>query len=128
VDYGKVAATLVDTHTGKALRITPHPSVRDHATFHAPTAPDPWHAQLVAYQNMPNDELLLVQPVSLTFPLAEIISRPGLRVDCTVCGEEIMNGRELRRDGYPLCRHCVALDEVYYCAAPPQTPQMEGQN
>lgn len=118
VDYGKVATTLVDTHTGKALRIAPHPEARKLAASYAPAAIDRWHAQLDAYQIMPDDELLVAQPVSLTVSLAEIISKPGLRVDCSVCGEEIRNEREIMRDGLPVCRHCAGLD-VYYSATSP---------
>jgi formylmethanofuran dehydrogenase subunit E len=114
VDYGKVAVTLADTDTGKVLRIAPHPNARKLAAQYAPTAPDRWHAQLDAYRIMPSNKLLAVQSVALTLSLAEIISRPGLRVDCAVCGEEIRNGREVLRDGRPICRHCAGL-EPYYC-------------
>jgi formylmethanofuran dehydrogenase subunit E len=115
VDYGKVAATLVDTRTGQALRIFPHPDARKHAIAHASNAPDRWHSQLEAYRTMPTCELLVVQPVSLTFSLTEIISRPGLRVECAICGEEIMNDRHVMLDGRPICRHCASL-EPYYTA------------
>jgi formylmethanofuran dehydrogenase subunit E len=113
VDYGKVAATLVDTHTGQALRISPHPDARKRALAHASAAPDRWHAQLEAYRTMASCELLVVQPVSLTLSLTEIISRPGLRVDCAICGEEIKNNRQVMRDGRPICRHCASLEPYY---------------
>jgi formylmethanofuran dehydrogenase subunit E len=121
VDCGKVAATLVDTHDGKALRITPHPAARDHALLHSPAAADPWHAQLEAYQTIPDDDLLQVQAVRLSVSLESIISRPGLRVECTICGEEIMNEREVWREGRPLCRQCAGV-ESYYCADTPNGP------
>jgi len=115
VDYGKVACTLVDTHTGKALRIIPHPGARATALLRARDAADAWHAQLEAYQTMPDDELLHAQPVQLTVSLQSIISRPGLRVQCATCGEEIMNEREVLCDGQALCRRCAGMDS-YYCA------------
>jgi formylmethanofuran dehydrogenase subunit E len=115
VDYGKVACTLVDTQTGKTLRIIPHPAARATALLRARDAADPWHAQLEAYQTMPDGELLHVQPVRLSMSLQSIISRPGLRVQCAMCGEEIMNEREVLRDGQALCRRCAGIDS-YYCA------------
>ena len=92
VDYGKVASTLVDTYTAKAFRITPHPAARDRAFLWLQVPRDRWHARLDAYRTMPAGDLLSVQPVRLTVSLENIVSRPGLRVVCAVCGEEVMNG------------------------------------
>lgn len=58
-DYGKVAATFVDTKTGRCLRVVPHPQVRDTAARYAPGAGSRWQAQLLGYQRMPDDELLV---------------------------------------------------------------------
>ena len=71
-----------------------------------------WHSYLEAYQIMPDAELLRVQPVELTQTLAQIISRPNLRVACAVCGEEIINQREVTRDARILCRACAG--QAYY--------------
>jgi len=43
-DFGKAAATFVDTQTGQALRIVPRPTVRQTARAYAPTAADKWDA------------------------------------------------------------------------------------
>jgi formylmethanofuran dehydrogenase subunit E len=61
---------------------------------------------------MPAQELLLVQPVALTVNLENLISRPGVRVTCEACGEEIMNEREIIHEGMLLCRACAG--EAYY--------------
>lgn len=113
VDYGKVAATFVDTATGKALRLCPQPSARTRALELAPDEPDSWHSQLVAYQAMPASELLRVEEVRLTVSLEELISQPGLRVACEECGEEIMNAREVLVGGRVLCRRCAGGDSYY---------------
>jgi formylmethanofuran dehydrogenase subunit E len=113
VDYGKVAVTFVDTATGKALRISPQPAARARALEYAPGEPDSWHAQLAAYRTMPATELLAVEEVRLTVSLEEIISRPGLRVTCRACGEEIMNAREVLVGGVLLCRRCAGYDSYY---------------
>lgn len=107
VDHGKAALTLVDTLTERAVRVWPQPEARRRALAYAPDAPDRWHAQLTAYQVMPVEELLCARPVRLILDLAALISQPGLRAVCASCGEEIMNGREVLRDGRPLCRGCA---------------------
>lgn len=112
MDYGKVAATVIDTHTRRAWRFWPQPCARDHANKYAPGAPSRWHAQVEGYQVMPTHELLCVHAVTLTVSLDALIARPGVRVCCARCGEEIMNEREVRRDGQTLCRWCAG--DGYY--------------
>lgn len=106
-DYGKVAATFVDVTTERALRIAPRLDVRERALAYAPGESRRYFAQLAGYQNMPDDELLSVEPVQLTPGIAEIVSRAGLRVECALCGEEIMNQREVVSGGQVLCRPCA---------------------
>jgi formylmethanofuran dehydrogenase subunit E len=119
VDQGKVAATFVDTRARpeRALRIHPHPLARNralaaYADRNPAAARSLWHAQLAAYQVMPADELLVVQDVELAVSTAALLSRPGTRVTCSVCGEEVINEREVVRDGRVLCRWCAG--ETYY--------------
>ncbi len=114
-DYGKVAATFVDTQTGVTLRLVPRPTVRGAARAYAAEAGNKWEAQLVGYQLMPCAELFDVQEVQLRTPIEQIISRPGRKALCAVCGEEIMNEREVRRDGAALCRACAG--DGYYLPA-----------
>lgn len=113
-DYGKVAATFVDTQRGEAVRVWPHPEARQRAAVYAPNAANRWQAMLIGYQNMPMSELLLMRPVALVQPLAAIISRAGRRVVCASCGEEILNEREVNHAGRPLCRSCAG-DSYYRC-------------
>ncbi len=112
IDYGKTAATFVDTRTNRAIRIAPSFESRVRAVHLAPEAPDRWHAQLAAYQIMPIDELLTAREVSLTESLAAIISRHGGRVVCEKCGEDIINEREVKQATQVLCRACA--DKAYY--------------
>ncbi len=115
MDYGKTAATFVDTQTGDAVRITPLQSARARALAYALDAPDRWHAQLRAYQIMPSAELLHAQVVTLNVALEKIISQHGKRVVCEQCGEDIINEREVWRDGQLLCRACA--HGAYYLQA-----------
>ena len=114
-DLGKVAAVFVDTRSGLTVRIHPRLDVRARAAAFAPEARNRWEAQLLGYQRMPDDLLFDVRPVRLTRPIAEIMSRPGLRVACAVCGEEIINGREVAGPSGPVCRTCAG--DAYYSEA-----------
>ena len=117
MDFGKIAATIVDTQTNCAVRIWPSAQSRQRAVDCVPDASSRWHAQLEAYQIMPFSELFNVQDVCVTLSLSELISRPGLRAVCARCGEEISNEREVVIDGETLCRPCA--EGTYYHAMTP---------
>jgi len=106
-DYGKVAATFVDTKTGWAVRIAPRIDIRERACAFIPEEPRHYFAQMQAYQIMPDEEMLIIQEVALNTPVSQIVSKPGVRVNCDVCGEEIMNEREVDQHGLTLCRTCA---------------------
>jgi formylmethanofuran dehydrogenase subunit E len=105
VDHGKVAATFVDTISRKALRGCPRSDVRVRAAALSDSKAR-WHAQLDAYQRMSEEELFLVQEVKISFDLDAIVGKPGKRTACSVCGEEIINQREVVGNGHPVCRSC----------------------
>ena len=106
-DYGKAAVTFVDTQTGNAVRVSPALDFREKAYVYAPDEPRHYFAQMQAYEVMPDEEMMTVQDVTLTTPIEQIISRPGTRVNCDVCGEEIMNEREIQHEGLKICRSCA---------------------
>ncbi len=111
-DYGKIAATFVDTFTGRAVRIAPALDIRQKAYAYAPGESRRYFAQLQAYQIMPDDEMFTLQEVILQTPVEALLSRPGLRVNCDLCGEEIINEREIHHQGLTLCRACAS--NAYY--------------
>jgi formylmethanofuran dehydrogenase subunit E len=111
-DFGKVAATFVDTVTRTTIRIAPRLDVRQRARDYAPEARNQWEAQLLGYQRMPAGELLSAHSVRLNTPIERIASRPGVKTLCDVCGEEIMNEREIVRHGATLC--CACAGQGYY--------------
>lgn len=116
-DYGKTAATFIDVNTEQAVRVFPQFAVRERAYAYALDEPRHYFAQLQAYQVMPDAELLTVQAVTLRTPVAVLVSRPGIRVNCTQCGEEIINEREVLVDSQPYCRACVGQSYYQLCAA-----------
>ena len=121
-DYGKTAAVFVDTVTGQAVRVAPALDVRQKAYAYAPNEPRHYLAQMQAYQIMPDDEMFTLAEAQLKTPIEAIVSRPGVRVNCDVCGEEIMNEREIKREGLTLCRACAGHS---YYHVPVQMPAIQ---
>jgi formylmethanofuran dehydrogenase subunit E len=115
LDFGKVAATFVDTWTGQAVRVVPRGSARQQAQEYAPEAKSGWEAYLLGYQRMPAEALLQLQPVTLTLSLEKLLSKEGHRVQCEGCGEEISNEREVSQNGHILCRTCAG--QGYYLSS-----------
>jgi formylmethanofuran dehydrogenase subunit E len=120
-DYGKVAATFVDTQNGQAVRVAPVLDARQKAWAYAPGETLHYSAQLQAYRIIPDEELLSIQPAQLAVPVEVIVSRPGVRANCECCGEEIINEREVHVDGQVLCRACAG--QAYYHAGDPPAAQ-----
>ncbi|MBI2759045.1 MAG: TraR/DksA C4-type zinc finger protein [Chloroflexi bacterium] len=111
-DYGKVAATFVDVKTGESVRVAPLVDIRERVYSYAPGESRHYFAQMQAYQVLPDEEMFTVTEVQLATPIEAIVSRPGIRVNCDTCGEEIMNEREVTQNDLILCRACAGY--AYY--------------
>lgn len=112
LNFGKVAATFVDSQSGNAIRIHPHPEARYKWEQYVPNPQSRWHGYLEAYQIMSVEELFVVEKVELALSLEALISRPDARVLCENCSEEVFNDREVTLEGKTLCRACAG--ESYY--------------
>jgi len=115
-DYGKIAATFVDTKSGRAVRVAPQLDLRQKAYQYAPHQEKRYFVQLEGYQVMPIEELVFIEEVQLTTPIPKIISRAGVRVNCNACGEEIINEREILVNGFAYCKACAG--DAYYQSIP----------
>ncbi len=125
-DYGKTAAVFIDTLTGVAVRVAPVLNLRERASLYTLDEPRPYFAQMQSYQSMPGEQMFTVLPVGLRTSVEALVSRPGLRVNCARCGEEIMNEREILRDGLVLCRSCAG-ESYYHAEQEPVTSRQEPQ-
>ena len=119
-DYGKIAATFVDAENGIAVRVTPQLNVRQRAYDYSPGEKRHYFSQLLAYQVMPDEALLNFESVQLVTPAEQIISKAGVRVICSTCGEEIINQREVMLGGNIICRACAGA--AYYRLVLKATP------
>jgi formylmethanofuran dehydrogenase subunit E len=112
VDYGKVAVTAIDVVTERAVRLWPHSLARTRAESYAPSAQSRWHSQLIGYQRMPIAELVCAESVRMLTPIAAFIGQAGQRLNCAVCGEEVINLRQVAVGTRSLCRRCAG--QPYY--------------
>lgn len=111
-DYGKLAATFVNTKTGEAIRIVALDDSRELADRCFPEVDNKYERQLRAYKLLPDEELFKIERVSVNVPREDQPGRPVSRVRCDQCGEGVNDRREIARDGRTLCRACAG--DAYY--------------
>jgi formylmethanofuran dehydrogenase subunit E len=111
-DWGKVAATFVDVTTGRAIRVAAKESSKALARTLHPELDDKNQQQMLAYREIPDNDLFTTQWVKVELPPEEFPGYKGERVVCESCGEGINFRREVRRDDKVLCRACAG--ERYY--------------
>ncbi len=114
VDYGKFAATFVNIPTGKAVR----------ATIREDFSTKGGKEEIIrAIAQTPYDDMVILQQVQVTIPENDLPGPPRDRAVCAACGERVVDGRAVVREGATFCRACA--DGGYYRAVkckdkPPQ--------
>jgi formylmethanofuran dehydrogenase subunit E len=133
-DWGKMAATFVDLASPlssgaplkpasglngsasdlwyKAIRIAAKESSKALARSMHPEIESKNQQQMLAYREMPEDDLFTKQWVKVELPAEEFPGYKGDRIVCAECGEGINFRREVVRDGRVLCHACAG--EKYY--------------
>ncbi len=112
LDYGKLAATFLNTRTGEAVRIVALESSREAADRAFPEIENKHERQLKAYKKLADEELFKIERVKVKLQDQDQPGRPVSRVKCDECGEGINDRREVARDDRLLCRACAG--EAYY--------------
>ena len=111
-DWGKMAATFVDLEKHRAVRVAALESSKTRAREMHPELDNKNKQQMLAYREMPDEELFSHEWVQVDLPEHEFPGFKGERVVCAECGEGIAFKREVVRDGRTLCRGCAG--ERYY--------------
>jgi formylmethanofuran dehydrogenase subunit E len=107
VDYGKVAATFLNTENERAVRIVALESARTLADERYPEIENKRQRQFQAYSDAADDELFKTELVSIKLRDLDAPGSPRSRVTCVVCGEGVNDGREVvDANGDALCRGC----------------------
>lgn len=117
LDYGKMAATFVNTETNNAVRVLAKDDARCHASAYAPDAGNPREAQKQAYAVMPEELLFGIKPARVTIPEENLPGFRSPRVYCDVCGEGINLRREIRMAGKTLCIPCAQSHRTAHAPA-----------
>ena len=112
-DYGKVAATFLNTETGRAVRIAALDSSRALAEARYPSLQGKKERQMATYREASAGELFKMETVTVDFKETDAPGRPRTRLTCVVCLEGINDGREISGEGGEvLCRPCA--NGAYY--------------
>ena len=107
VDYGKVAATFLNTENERAVRIVALESARTLADERYPEIENKRQRQFQAYSDATDDDLFKTELVSIQLRDLDAPGSPRSRVTCVVCGEGVNDGREvIDANGDALCRGC----------------------
>jgi formylmethanofuran dehydrogenase subunit E len=107
VDYGKVAATFLNTENERAVRIVALESARTLADERYPEIENKRQRQFQAYSDATDDDLFKTELVSIQLRDLDAPGSPRSRVTCVVCGEGVNDGREVvDANGDALCRGC----------------------
>jgi formylmethanofuran dehydrogenase subunit E len=108
LDYGKVAATFLNTENEHAVRIVARDESRLLADEQFPEVESRKERQMRFYREAKIEELFKIERVRV---LLDDLDRPGhtrTRVVCAGCGEGVNNGREVTSaDGVNLCQSCA---------------------
>jgi formylmethanofuran dehydrogenase subunit E len=106
-DWGKMAATFCDLQENRAVRVVAKESSKERARELYPQAVSKNEAQMLAYRELPADELFDTQWVRVRLGPEDMPGYKAGRVVCSACAEGISFGREVVRDGRVLCRACA---------------------
>lgn len=107
LDYGKVAATFLNTETREAVRVVARDESRELALARYPAIESKKERQLLAYREASNEELFKVERVTVEYNEMDMPGHTRSRVVCANCGEGVNNGREVyTADGIALCISC----------------------
>jgi formylmethanofuran dehydrogenase subunit E len=110
LDYGKVAASFLNTETGEAVRLVARDESRSLADARYPLIESKKERQLKAYREATDLELFKVERVAVEYSLLDAPGRPQSRTICAKCGEGVNDGREVATgQGTTLCRPCAGV-------------------
>jgi formylmethanofuran dehydrogenase subunit E len=134
-DWGKMAASFLDLgrpsdpgsgleaiEGGRAVRIAALESSKERARELYPHIEGKNAQQMIAYRELPDEELFSIQWVSIPMHARELPGYKSPRIACGVCGEGINYDREVireeLRDGivvkHTLCQGCASPAGRYY--------------
>jgi formylmethanofuran dehydrogenase subunit E len=108
LDYGKVAATFLNTETGRAVRLAALDSSRALAEERYASLQSKKERQMAAYREALEAELFKIENVKIALKEKDAPGRPRTRLTCSRCLEGVNDGREVSGvGGEVLCLPCA---------------------
>jgi formylmethanofuran dehydrogenase subunit E len=104
-DYGRMAATFLNTARRKAFRVN--------AAFNGQVDPED-KAQVRAVLHLPEGEVVRWQEVTTHLKPTEMPGKPTRVVSCGRCGERVFDGKDIVLAEGPVCMACA--HGAYYTA------------
>jgi len=110
LDHGKMAATFLNLETGKAFRVA--------ASLKRKMGPPGSGAEDIDLGAIPEEELFSITEVAVELRPEDLPGKPLRTCNCEVCGERVMDGREVLRGDEALCRTCFEQKAYYRILEP----------
>jgi formylmethanofuran dehydrogenase subunit E len=98
VDYGKFGASFLNSETGRAVRATVRESF---------DSSGPIEQVAVKIGSLADAELVILEDIAIEIPPGDMPGHTHSRAICAKCGERVMDGREVVKEGRTLCRACA---------------------
>lgn len=98
MDYGKSAATFLNTQTDEAVRI-----YRKERVY-----PAEGQDLVEFFNSIPDEKVFSVNQVKVHYNPTDLPGKPLDSMICPICGEEVIDGRQVTRDGQQICKACSA--------------------
>ena len=103
-DYGKMAATFINLETNQAARVV--------IKANRQTGEDD-NGEQIDFATFPEEELFAIAQVQVTLRPEDLPGKTLSRLPCDLCGENILDGREVRSGGRTLCLPCSLATDYY---------------
>jgi formylmethanofuran dehydrogenase subunit E len=103
--YGKTAMSFLDLKSGRAFRVCvktsdrpPHGAAKDE--------------QVAFWDNRADEDVFSCMEVKIELSVGDLPGPPVSVVACQVCGEDVLDRKEVTKDGRTLCKACA--EGAYY--------------
>ena len=122
-DYGKFVATFVNMTTRKAIRVSARDDTcescfgfwswaenlfKGNGEYKPLPTPEDMEEGVEIVSWMPEEELLVLEEVPFKIPENDIPGFPKHITECEICGEHVMDSKELLLDNKIICGSCAS--------------------
>jgi formylmethanofuran dehydrogenase subunit E len=105
MNYGKMAATFINTQTGASYRVWVSGKINEMiGKVDLPKEDKKKQYELVL--QLPSDDVVSVQKVVVNIPPEEMPGKPKRTVICVQCGEKVMDGKDITTPEGSKCLAC----------------------